>query len=122
RRGGGRRPARGRDGESARGRRGARQRAGARRPLLPRAEDHRMSALVELSLEDAAARVRRRQVSSVELTRAALDRIAAMEPTVGAFLTVASADALAAAEAIDRRVAAGDDAGPLGGVPIGVKD
>ena len=81
-----------------------------------------MSALHELSVREAAARVRRREISAVALTRAALTRIAAVEPRVGAFLTVAEAEALAAAEAIDRRVAAGDDPGPLAGVPLGIKD
>ena len=81
-----------------------------------------MTALHELSLREAAARVRRRETSSVELVRAALARIAAVEPAVGAFLTVTDAEALAAAEAIDRRVAAGEDPGPLGGVPVGIKD
>ncbi|TMA33489.1 MAG: Asp-tRNA(Asn)/Glu-tRNA(Gln) amidotransferase subunit GatA [Deltaproteobacteria bacterium] len=81
-----------------------------------------MTALHELSLRDAAARVRRRETSSVELVRAALERIAAVEPAVGAFLTVTEAEALAAAQAIDRRVAAGEDPGPLAGVPVGIKD
>jgi len=81
-----------------------------------------MTALHELSLRDAAARVRRRETSSVELVRAALDRIAAVEPAVGAFLTVTEAEAFAAAQAIDRRVAAGEDPGPLAGVPVGIKD
>ncbi len=81
-----------------------------------------MSALHDLSVREAAARVRRREVSAVELTRAALARIAAVEPTVGAFVTVSEREALAAAEVIDRRVAAGEDPGPLGGVPVGIKD
>ncbi len=81
-----------------------------------------MSALTDLSVREAAARVRRRDVSSVELTRAALARIAAVEPALGAFLTVAGSEALAAAEGIDRRVAAGEDPGPLAGVPVGIKD
>jgi len=81
-----------------------------------------MTPLHDLSLRDAAARVRRRETSSVELVRAALDRIAAVEPAVGAFLTVTEAEALAAAAAIDRRIAAGEDPGPLAGVPVGIKD
>ena len=81
-----------------------------------------MTPLHDLSLRDAAARVRRRETSSVELVRAALDRIAAVEPAVGAFLTVTDAEALAAAAAIDRRIAAGEDPGPLAGVPVGIKD
>ncbi len=81
-----------------------------------------MSALYDLGVREAAARIRRRELSATELVRAALDRTAAVEPQVGAFLTVNDAGALAAAEAIDRRIAAGDDPGPLGGIPVGVKD
>jgi aspartyl-tRNA(Asn)/glutamyl-tRNA(Gln) amidotransferase subunit A len=81
-----------------------------------------MSALTDLTLADAAARVRRRELSAVELTRATLDRIATTEPAVGAYLTVSTDHALAAAADVDRRLASGDDVGPLAGVPIGVKD
>src|SRR5690242_21513156 len=81
-----------------------------------------MSALHELSVREAADRVRRRDVSAVELTRAAVARIAQVDGQLGAFLTEAEVDAVAAAEAIDRRVAAGQDPGPLAGVPVGVKD
>jgi aspartyl-tRNA(Asn)/glutamyl-tRNA(Gln) amidotransferase subunit A len=81
-----------------------------------------MSALHDLPARDAAARVRRREVSAVDLTRAALARIEAVEPKVGAFLTVAADEALAAAADVDRRVAAGEDPGPLAGVPVGLKD
>src|SRR5439155_757945 len=96
--------------------------ARARRALLPRAEDHRVSALPDLSLREAAARVRRRELSATELARDAFARIAAVDGRVGAFLTLDEAGALATARAVDRRVAAGEDPGPLGGVPIGVKD
>jgi aspartyl-tRNA(Asn)/glutamyl-tRNA(Gln) amidotransferase subunit A len=78
--------------------------------------------LHELSVREAADRVRRKDVSAVELARASLARIAQVEPTVGAFLTLADTDALAAAEAIDRKIAAGQDPGPLAGVPVGIKD
>src|SRR5256886_79594 len=118
-----RRPAPPRHGrEPAGGRRAPRQRAGPGRALLQGAQDYRMTALHELSLREAAARVRRRETSSVELVRAALARIAAVESAVGAFLTVTETEALAAAQAIDRRVAAGEDPGPLAGVPVGIKD
>ena len=81
-----------------------------------------MNDLSELSAGEAAARVRRREISAVDLTRAALARIAAVDAQLGAFVTPSEVDALAAAEAIDRRVAAGQDPGPLAGVPVGVKD
>ena len=47
-----------------------------------------MSALHHLGVREAARRVRAGEVSSVELVRASLSRIAAVEPQVGAFLTV----------------------------------
>jgi aspartyl-tRNA(Asn)/glutamyl-tRNA(Gln) amidotransferase subunit A len=78
--------------------------------------------LHDLSAREAAARVRRKDTSAVELTRAALARIAAMDANVGAFLTLNEVEAVAAAEAIDRRVAAGQDPGPLAGVPVAIKD
>src|SRR5262249_61420399 len=80
-----------------------------------------MSALHDLGVREAARRVRAGEVSSVELVRASLARIAAVEPQVGAFLTVCEAEALAAAEAIDRQVRAGQDAGPPAGGPLGGK-
>jgi len=78
--------------------------------------------LHELSLREAAKRVRQRSVSAADVTRAALARIAAVDSGVGAFLTLNEVEAIAAAEAIDRRIAAGQDPGPLAGIPIAVKD
>ena len=73
-------------------------------------------------IEDLAARVRSGQLSSRELTEHALDRIDATNHEVGAFVAVDGERALAEAAAIDARVAAGEELGPLAGVPIGVKD
>jgi len=81
-----------------------------------------MSALHTLGVREAADRIRRRELSSTDLVRDALARIAATDHDIGAFLHVCEGEALAAAEAIDRRIAAGDDVGPLGGVPVGIKD
>jgi aspartyl-tRNA(Asn)/glutamyl-tRNA(Gln) amidotransferase subunit A len=73
-------------------------------------------------VEDLADRVTRREVSARELTAAALERIRATNDSVGAFVAVDEESAFAQADDIDARVAAGDDVGPLAGVPIGVKD
>ena len=81
-----------------------------------------MSPLHDLTARDAAARVRARDISAAELARAVLARARATEPRVGAYLTLDDDGALAAASEIDRRVAAGEDPGPLAGVPVGVKD
>ena len=63
-----------------------------------------------------------KQVSAVAVTRAHLDRIAAEDGRLGAFLLVDEAGALAAARAVDEAIAAGKHPGPLAGVPVGVKD
>ncbi|GIG30819.1 glutamyl-tRNA(Gln) amidotransferase subunit A [Cellulomonas marina] len=62
------------------------------------------------------------EVSSVEVTQAHLDRIAAVEPAVHAFLHVSGEDALATAADVDARRARGEELHALAGVPIAVKD
>ncbi len=69
-----------------------------------------------------AAQVRAGERSAVEVTEAALASIAAAEPHIAAFNLVTAETARAAAADIDRRIAAGDDVGPLAGVPIAIKD
>jgi aspartyl-tRNA(Asn)/glutamyl-tRNA(Gln) amidotransferase subunit A len=74
------------------------------------------------SAAELAGRIRERQVSARELTRAHLDRIAAVDGKLGAFLLVDEPGALAQADAVDRAVARGEDPGPLAGVPVALKD
>ncbi len=62
------------------------------------------------------------ETSAVEVTQAHLDRIAAVDDRVHAFLHVDTEGALAAARAVDERRAAGEALGPLAGVPVAVKD
>ena len=83
------------------------------------------SAASEISRLDAvtlARRIRTRGLSAVEATEAALARREATEPHLHAFCTPAPDLARETAHAIDRRIAAGDDMGPLAGVPVGIKD
>lgn len=68
-----------------------------------------------------AALVRTRQLSPVEVVRAHLDRIEAVDPRVNAIVTVAEG-ALAAAKQAEAAVMAGEELGPLHGVPFTVKD
>lgn len=82
-----------------------------------------MSAdLTRLSAAALADRLQAGDVSSVEATRAHLDRIAAVDGAVHAFLHVSDEGALATAADVDARRAAGEELHPLAGVPIAVKD
>ncbi len=80
-----------------------------------------MSDIIRLNAAELAAKIAAGDVSSVEATQAHLDRIAAVDGDVHAFLHV-NEHALAAAADIDRRRAAGEDLGPVAGVPLAVKD
>jgi aspartyl-tRNA(Asn)/glutamyl-tRNA(Gln) amidotransferase subunit A len=74
-----------------------------------------------LTLTQAHRLLAAKEISSVELTRAVLDRIAAVDPQVHAYITVTADEALAAADTADRTIAAGR-IGPLTGIPLGIKD
>ncbi len=77
--------------------------------------------LHELTIAEARRLLAKREISARELTAAHLSRIEALDPGIGAFLTVTAEEALAAADASDQRLAAGR-AGPLEGIPLAVKD
>ena len=69
-----------------------------------------------------ADRVRNRDVSAREVVGAALENVERLNPTYNAFVALDADAALRAADAVDERVARGEDCGALAGVPIGVKD
>ena len=71
---------------------------------------------------DAAAMIRRRQVSARELMQACLDAIEDRNGELNAFVHLGADHALETADAVDAAVRAGDRVGPLAGVPFGVKD
>ncbi|GIF71351.1 glutamyl-tRNA(Gln) amidotransferase subunit A [Asanoa siamensis] len=81
-----------------------------------------VSDLTRLTAVDIAKRISDGDVSAEEVTRAHLDRIAAVDGKVHAFLHVDADGAIAAAQAVDARRARGDELGPLAGVPVAVKD
>lgn len=79
-------------------------------------------SLHTLSAHEAAELLSKREVSSVELTQSVLSRIDVVEEQVKAFVTITAEGALAQAQAIDQRRAAGEVLGPLAGVPMVLKD
>ncbi|MER5621322.1 Asp-tRNA(Asn)/Glu-tRNA(Gln) amidotransferase subunit GatA [Streptosporangium sp. NPDC002544] len=79
-------------------------------------------SLIHKTAADLGALIAAGEVSAVEVAQAHLDRIAAVEPQVNAFLHVNAETTLEQARAVDARRAAGEELGPLAGVPIAHKD
>ena len=77
--------------------------------------------MIEATLKELAAALTARRISSVELTRLFLDRIARAQAQLNAFITVDPDRSLAQARAADARVARGEG-GPLTGIPVAHKD
>ncbi len=77
--------------------------------------------LYELTIHQAHELLRQRQISSVELTRAVLERVARVDDRIRAYLRLTPETALAEAAEADRRRAQGEDH-PLLGIPLAIKD
>jgi len=75
-----------------------------------------------VTIVEAARRLRAREVSAAELLEECLERIAALNPALCAFITVTEESARASARQADRELARGLDRGPLHGIPVAVKD
>ncbi|MGE0418360.1 MAG: amidase [Acetobacteraceae bacterium] len=75
-----------------------------------------------LTIAEASALIRARQLSPVELTGAFLNRIKALDSQLDAYLMVLEEPALAEAKRAEAEIAAGNWKGPLHGIPIGLKD
>src|SRR5438874_11031270 len=80
-----------------------------------------MQDLWRLSATEMAALIRAKKVSAKEAATAALARLDAVNPKINAVVDHRPEDVLAQAAAIDATIARGEDAGPLGGVPVTVK-
>jgi aspartyl-tRNA(Asn)/glutamyl-tRNA(Gln) amidotransferase subunit A len=77
--------------------------------------------IFDLTIHELHEKLKAKELSSVDATKAMLARIEAVDEKVNAFITVTPEEALVEAEAADRRIAAGKMA-PLTGIPIGLKD
>ncbi len=81
-----------------------------------------MTELYELTISEAGELLRQKKISSIELTKAHLERIRAVESRVRAFTLITDELALQQAEEADRRFATGEDIYPLTGIPLAIKD
>ncbi len=80
-----------------------------------------MNDLTSLTIHEAHDLLKQKKVSSLELTKAHLERIAAVEPKVKAYVSVTEEIALAQAHEADARISRGE-IGPLTGIPMQLKD
>ncbi len=78
--------------------------------------------LCYLTITDAAAGLRRKEFSPVDLTRACLDRIALIDQKLHSFITLTADLALQQAVQAEKELFAGKDRGLLHGIPIALKD
>jgi aspartyl-tRNA(Asn)/glutamyl-tRNA(Gln) amidotransferase subunit A len=74
------------------------------------------------TIVELAPRLRRKEVSPVELTRACLERIEKLNPALNAFITVTAESALADARAAESEISSGAWRGALHGIPVALKD
>lgn len=79
-------------------------------------------SLIHKPIHELSESLRKKEVSSVELTKAYLKRIEELEPKIRSFVTITSEEALKAAAEADKRIAEGKEVTPLTGIPISVKD
>ena len=81
-----------------------------------------MEKLHQLSLGEAARRIRDGALSAAELTRACLTRCSRLEPRIEAWEHLDAGRAMERAEELDAALRAGKPPGPLHGIPLGIKD
>jgi aspartyl-tRNA(Asn)/glutamyl-tRNA(Gln) amidotransferase subunit A len=74
------------------------------------------------TISELSQRIRRKEVSPVEITRACLERIEKLNPALNAFITVTAESALAEARAAEAEIMSGNWRGPMHGVPVALKD
>src|SRR5688572_25829817 len=77
---------------------------------------------LDLSLTELAAAIRKRKISSLEATRACLERAQRLQPHINCFISIERDEALKAARAADRALGRGARVGLLHGVPLAHKD
>ena len=78
--------------------------------------------LLQLTIEELAPLVQRREVSPVEITQAALAQADRLQPILNSFITILGDQAMAQAKEQEAALARGEYRGPLQGIPIGIKD
>jgi len=78
--------------------------------------------LLKLSISELAPKIKSREVSPVEVTKAALEQMERVRPRTNSFITVLSDSAIKQAKEAEKAIMRGDYRGQLHGIPVGIKD
>lgn len=79
------------------------------------------TALWTLTASEIATKVKNKELSAVEVTKAALERLEQVNPSINAVVAEMPEEALSMAADIDKKIACGEATGPLAGVPVTIK-
>ena len=80
------------------------------------------SEIPYLSATELSGLLQKREVSPVEAVEAYLERVDSLNPTLNAYLTICSHEAMEAARQAEQELGRGESRGPMHGVPVAVKD
>ncbi|WP_445330236.1 Asp-tRNA(Asn)/Glu-tRNA(Gln) amidotransferase subunit GatA [Tepidibacter sp. Z1-5] len=78
--------------------------------------------LYEMTLKEASEKIKKQEITALELTQSILDRIKEVEPKVDSYITVTEEEALNRAKEIDEKIKSGEAVSVLAGIPMAVKD
>ncbi len=81
-----------------------------------------MNEIIKMTATELAAKIKSKELSSVEVTKAFLERIKEVDPKIKAYVSVCEDYALKQAQQSDDKIAKGENTGALEGVPIAIKD
>ena len=81
-----------------------------------------MQDILKLSAVQLGKKIAAGEITSVEATKAYLDKIGSVDKDINAYITVDRENAIREAEEADKKISAGELTGPLAGVPVAIKD
>ncbi|WP_413853563.1 amidase family protein, partial [Candidatus Ruminimicrobium bovinum] len=81
-----------------------------------------MNEIIKMTATELAEKIKSKKLSSIEVTKAFLDRIKEVNPKVKAYISVCEDYALKQAQNSDDKIAKNENVGVLEGIPIAIKD
>lgn len=81
-----------------------------------------MSELYKMTIQEAVANIKNKEISCYELVKSVEDRIKKNDSKISAYLATTFVQAVAEAKKIDKKISKGEQVGPLSGIPVAIKD